>query len=67
MAYLWLKCDECEEEVEVYCDGDNAMMCPECRSIDCFSHIDDEANPCNEIAESIENFDIINRNKNSVL
>ena len=42
MAYLWLKCDECEEEVEVYCDGDNAMICPECRSIDCFSDIDDE-------------------------
>jgi virulence-associated protein VagC len=42
MAYHMLTCNECCEEVEVYCDGDNAMMCPECRSIDSFSQIEEE-------------------------
>jgi len=38
--YIWLKCLDCSEEVEVYCDGDNAMMCPECRSIDNFEEVE---------------------------
>lgn len=42
MSYLFLKCIECEQEVEVYCDGDNAMMCPECRQVDKFEDIDEE-------------------------
>lgn len=35
---LWLQliCKECDEFVEVYCDAENAMMCPECRSVDSF-------------------------------
>lgn len=40
--YIWLKCKSCNEEVEVYCDGDNAMMCPECRDIDNFEEIEYE-------------------------
>lgn len=40
--YIYLKCLDCSEEVEIYCDGDNAMMCPECRSIDNFEEIEDE-------------------------
>jgi hypothetical protein len=42
MAYLNLICKECGEDVEVYCDGDNAMMCPECRSIDCFTDYNEQ-------------------------
>lgn len=42
MQYFFLKCKECESEVEVGCDGDNAMGCPECRSVDCFKDIDEE-------------------------
>ena len=37
--YIDLICRECCEEVEVYCDGDNAMMCPECMAIDNFREI----------------------------
>lgn len=40
--YIHLKCLDCSEEAEVYCDGDNAMMCPECRSVDNFEEIEDE-------------------------
>lgn len=40
--WLDLHCKECGEDVEVYCDGDNAMMCPECRSVDCFEEREDE-------------------------
>lgn len=42
MSFILLKCKECHEEVEVYCDGDNAMMCPSCRSVDEFEEIEDE-------------------------
>lgn len=42
MQYFFLKCKECESEVEIGCDGDNAMFCPECRSIDCFTELDEE-------------------------
>jgi len=34
--YIDLICKDCDNEVTVYCDGDNAMICPECRSIDNF-------------------------------
>ena len=37
MGMLFLFCDNCEENMEVYCDGHNAMMCQQCRDIDCFS------------------------------
>lgn len=40
--YLHLQCTECGEEVEVYCDGENAMLCPECLSVDCFTEIEEE-------------------------
>lgn len=42
MSWIWLKCTECEEEGEVYCDGDGPMRCPNCRSIDCFVEIESE-------------------------
>lgn len=29
--YIDLICRDCGENVEVYCDGDNEMHCPECR------------------------------------
>ena len=41
MTFILL-CKECSEEVEVYCDGDNAMMCPECQCVDCFKEIEEE-------------------------
>lgn len=42
MSILNLVCNECGEEVEVYCDGDNAIMCPECRSVDNFSELPED-------------------------
>jgi len=39
---IFLTCNDCNEEVEVYCDGDGPMMCPECMSIDNFSEADYE-------------------------
>ena len=39
--YLDRICAECNQEVEVYCDADNAMMCPECQAIDSFREIAD--------------------------
>jgi hypothetical protein len=41
MRYLDLICTECGQDVEVYCDGDNAMLCPECLSVDCFEEIEE--------------------------
>lgn len=40
--YIDLICRDCDEQVEVYCDGDHAMMCPECRSIDNFKEVNDD-------------------------
>jgi len=37
---LWVTCKDCSEDVEVYCDGDNAMMCPECLSVDSFDEVE---------------------------
>lgn len=42
MIAILLKCTECDETSEVYCDGDNAMMCPECRSVDSFTEPDED-------------------------
>lgn len=42
MWYITLICNDCDEKSEVYCDGDNAMMCPECRSIDNFREVERE-------------------------
>lgn len=39
---IWLRCKDCDEDVEVYCDGDNAMLCPECYSVDNFDEVEDE-------------------------
>ena len=38
-----VKCRECGEEVEVNFDGDNASICPSCRSVDCFDEVEEEA------------------------
>jgi ribosomal protein S27E len=51
--YLDLKCKECGEDVEVYCDGDNAMMCPECLSIDCFEERGEDETKYQRIREDI--------------
>jgi hypothetical protein len=39
--YIFLKCKVCEEENEIYCDGDNAMFCPDCRSVDEFEELEE--------------------------
>jgi ribosomal protein S27E len=39
--YIYLNCGDCDENVDVYCDSDNAMMCPECMSIDNFEEVED--------------------------
>lgn len=41
-VYIFLECQECGLESEIYCDGDNAMMCPECLAIDCFKEVEDD-------------------------
>lgn len=47
-----MRCKDCDEEVEVFCDGDNPMMCPECRSVDNFEEIVDElCTSCNGSGE----------------
>ncbi len=40
--YITLICKDCNEESDIYCDGDNAMMCPECLSIDNFTEVEDD-------------------------
>lgn len=40
MPYLDLYCKSCDQEVSVFCDGDNAMICPECRDVDNFKEIE---------------------------
>ncbi len=42
MSFIFLRCKECGEEGDIYCDGDNAMMCPECRSVDEFEDPEDD-------------------------
>lgn len=39
--YIWLKCTECENENEIYCDGDHAMYCPDCQSMDTFEEVEE--------------------------
>lgn len=41
-TYLYLHCKACGEDVEVYCNGDDAMMCPECQTIDEFEDVEEE-------------------------
>ncbi len=43
MSYILLTCTECDETNEIYCDGDNAMMCPSCRSVDEFKEPEEES------------------------
>lgn len=40
--YIFLKCKECDAESDIYCDSDNAMLCPECLSVDCFEEIEED-------------------------
>lgn len=42
MAYVWCICNECGETNEIKFDGDNPAHCPDCRSLDCFTEIEDE-------------------------
>lgn len=51
MIFLWLKCLSCSEELEVPCDGDNPLMCPECRDIDNFEEIEEENKSINSNKE----------------
>ncbi len=41
MGWIYLICNECDEEVEVYTGGDTASMCPECLSVDNFTNPED--------------------------
>lgn len=42
MSYILLRCKECGSENEIYCDGDNAMFCPDCQSVDCFEEVEED-------------------------
>jgi phage FluMu protein Com len=37
-----MKCKECDEENDIYCDGDGPLMCPECRTVDELEMVYDE-------------------------
>ncbi len=39
MGYVYLRCKECGVDNDIYCDGDNAMMCPECTMVDEFEEV----------------------------
>ena len=39
--YILLKCTECDEVNDIYCDSDNAMFCPDCRTVDNFEEVDE--------------------------
>lgn len=41
-TYILLKCTACDEISEVYCNGDDAMMCPECRTVDEFEEVEED-------------------------
>lgn len=56
MAYIFLKCTACDTENDIYCDGDNAMMCPECRTVDEFEEAEEENKPCNFCSGSGEGY-----------
>jgi hypothetical protein len=42
MSYKPLTCTECGETSDVLCDGDNPHFCPECRSVDTMTEIEEE-------------------------
>lgn len=57
MSYEFVLCLDCDEEVEVLFDGDNASMCPECRSMDNFDEIEPEiCGNCNGSGEGYVEF-----------
>ena len=39
---VFLTCTECDETSEIDCDGDKAIMCPECLSVDCFKEAEED-------------------------
>ena len=46
--YVWCSCNECGGENEINFDGDNPAYCPDCRSLDCFTEIEEKESPaCN--------------------
>jgi len=48
----FLLCNNCDEVVEVQIDGDNPIFCPECRTVDNFSEVEDElCSNCNGSGE----------------
>lgn len=56
MSYIFLKCTACDTENDIYCDGDNAMMCPECRTVDEF----EEAEECMQCESDVDLIEITN-------
>lgn len=39
--YILLKCKECQEVNEIYCDGDSPMMCSDCLMVDSFEEVEE--------------------------
>lgn len=39
--YIYLECKECGEQNDIYCDGDNPMVCPDCLSVDTLTELED--------------------------
>ena len=56
MNYMWLTCNDCNEENEIVCNGDSPLFCPDCRSVDNFSDIEEN---------SIDNLTLITRGENN--
>ena len=47
MNRILLFCKDCEQNLEVYCDGHSAMICPNCSGIDSFD--DPKCERCKDV------------------
>lgn len=55
MSYINLKCNECDEINDIFCDGHNPLFCPSCRTVDNFSETDEtEPEYCRACNKRIE-------------
>jgi len=53
MSHIYLKCTQCGETDDIQCDGNNPMICPNCRSIDSFEEPEPELEPLAKTTEQL--------------
>jgi hypothetical protein len=42
MTFIYLVCNQCNQDEEIKCDGDNPMYCPSCLALDDFREATNE-------------------------